>query len=297
MTIIDLRYSTTGTWYKGNTHLHSTASDGGWTFAELAQAYAGAGYDFLFRTDHWVCSDVAADSDDYPLLWLDGIELDGRDDAGSYYHVVGLGSFGGITREMGLVAAMQAVRAQDGLLILAHPQWTGNSFDEALRWDFHGVEAYNHVCQWLNGKGRAGAYWNAMLSRNPGTLGVACDDAHVRPEHPGWNGGWVMVNAPELSRPAVMAAIRAGNFYSSTGPEFHTIACDGANVAIETSPVQFARLVGPGYLGKRVGNFEGALFTDATFDIPPDWAYAYFEIEDGCGRKAWTNTLWVDGKQ
>ena len=80
MTISTFRYTTTGTWYKGNTHLHSTASDGGWTFAELAQAYAGAGYDFLFRTDHWVCSDVAADSDDYPLLWLDGIELDGRDD-------------------------------------------------------------------------------------------------------------------------------------------------------------------------------------------------------------------------
>ena len=296
MTKSNFRYTTTGNWYKGNTHIHSTASDGGWTFAELAQAYAGVGYDFLFRTDHWVCSDVAADPNDYSLLWLDGIELDGRDDAGSYYHVVGLGSFTGLTREMGLVAAIQAAREQGGLLILAHPHWMGNSFEEALRWDFHGVEAYNHVCQWLNGKGDGGAYWSTVLARNPATLGIACDDAHVRPEHPGWNGGWIVVNAPELSRPAITAAIRAGNFYSSTGPEFHTIAYDGTTVTIETSPVQFARLVGPGSMGKRVGNFEGTLFTEATFEVPPDWAYAYLEIEDGRRRKAWTNALTVDSR-
>lgn len=294
MKIPTFRYTTTGHWYKGNTHLHSTASDGGWTFAELAEAYAGAGYDFLFRTDHWVCSDAAADDADYPLLWLDGIELDGRDDRDAYYHVVGLGAFTGISREMGLVAAMEAVRQQDGLLILAHPQWTGNSFAEALRWNFDGVEAYNHVCQWLNGKGRAGAYWNAMLARNPATLSVASDDAHVRPEHPGWNGGWIVVNAPGLSQHAVTTAIRAGNYYSSTGPAFKTIQFDGSVVTVETSPVQFARLVGPGYLGQRTGNFEGKSFTEAAFDVPPAWDYAYLEIEDDCGRKAWTNTLLVD---
>ena len=69
-------------WYKGNCHIHSTASDGGKTFAELERMYAGAGYDFLFRTDHWVVSEVGGPSDGgtpaSPLLWLDGTELDGR---------------------------------------------------------------------------------------------------------------------------------------------------------------------------------------------------------------------------
>jgi hypothetical protein len=291
------RYNTPGTWYKGNCHVHSTASDGGKTFAELARMYAGAGYDFLFRTDHWVFSDVAADAEDDPLLWLDGVELDGEDTTGAHYHVVCLGTFDGLTRELGFMAALEEARAQEGLLILAHPHWMGNSMQDALRWGFHGVETYNHVCRWLNGKGEGMVYWNAMLERSPGTLGLAVDDAHLRPEHPGWNGGWVMVNAPECSQEAILAAIRAGSFYSTCGPEFAAIECDSQTVSIRTSPVQFARLVGPAHWGARLGSFDGRTIEEATFVIPPEWPYAYVEIEDTCGRRAWTNALFTAGNK
>src|SRR5512138_3482173 len=111
----DFRYQLTGSWFKGNTHIHSTASDGGKTFAELAEIYAGAGYQFLFRTDHWVASETRSDARPYPLLWLDGIELDGDDDAGTYYHVVALGQVQGIESGMGMNAAMQAAREQDAM--------------------------------------------------------------------------------------------------------------------------------------------------------------------------------------
>jgi hypothetical protein len=287
------RYCKDGNWYKGNTHIHSTASDGGWTFEELAGAYAGAGYDFLFRTDHWVFSDASADTDggDSPLLWLDGVELDGVDEQDSYYHVVCLGRFVDLSREMGFSAALAATRQQGGLLILAHPCWTGNSFDEAARWDFDGVEVYNHVCQWLNGKGDALAYWQAMLRDRPGTLGIASDDAHIRSEHPGWNGGWVLVQAPELTPAAIMASLRAGRYYSTTGPSFLDITQEGDRVSIRTSPVQFVRLVGPGSRGLRFGSFDGRLMTEASFTIPEDWPYAYLDIEDAQGHRAWTNTL------
>ena len=119
------------------------------------------------------------------------------------------------------------------------------------------------------------------------------DDTHGKPTHPGWNGGWIVVNAPELSRPALMNAIRAGNFYASTGPDFHSITNDEGIVTIQTSPVQFARLVGPGHRGKRIGNFDGELFTKVAFDIPSDWDYVYLEIEDDKGKRAWTNTVFL----
>ena len=287
------RYDVTGTWYKGNTHLHSTASDGGKTVAELTEMYAGEGYDFLFLTDHWVFSDAETDGADAPLLWLDGVELDGRDSEGAGYHVVCLGTFDGITREMGFLGAMEAARAQGGLLILAHPHWMGNSFGDAKRWSFDGVEVYNHVCHWLNGKGDAGAYWNAMLAQAPNTLGLAVDDAHIRPEHPGWNGGWIMVRAPSRSRAAIVDAIRAGHFYSTCGPEFHALECEGRSVRFTSSPVQFARLVGPAHWGQRIGSFDGVRLDEAAFEVPEEWSYAYLEIEDAEGRRAWTNSLFV----
>jgi hypothetical protein len=287
------RYETNGAWFKGNCHLHSTASDGGKTQAEITQLYTGAGYDFLFLTDHWVASDVQGEVEEQPLLWMDGIELHGKDPTGAFYHVVCLGTFKGISREMGFVAALEAARAQDGFLILAHPHWTGNSMEDSLRWRFDAVEIYNHVCRWLNGKGDSAVFWNTMLRRFPNTLAFAVDDAHLRPEHPGWNGGWIMVNAANRSREAIQYGIRAGNFYSTCGPEFHSIQCHGTSVTIETSPVQFVRLVGPAYLGDRIGSFDGKLISEATMEIRPDWAYAYLEVEDNQGRRAWTNNLFT----
>jgi hypothetical protein len=287
------RYTMTGSWWKGNTHVHSTASDGGKDFTELAELYSSAGYDFLFRTDHWIASDVRSDPGEYPLLWLDGIELDGKDARGASYHVVALGSFRGLQRGMGLQQGIQAARAQGGLLILAHPHWMGNTFEEALRWGFDGVEVYNHICRWLNGKGDGGAYWSAMLTQAPNSLAFAADDAHISSSHPGWNGGWVMVNAGECTSEAILSALRAGNFYASCGPRIDSIEYDGDEVSVRCSPVQVARLVGPGPHGERTGAFDGSLLTQATFKVPASWAYAYLEIEDAQGRRAWTNPLFV----
>ncbi len=101
--------------------------------------------------------------------WM-GSSWMGSNSTGAGYHVVALGSFQGVQRGMGLQQAMEATRAQGGMLILAHPHWMGNTFEDALRWQFDGVEVYNHVCRWLNGKGDGGPYWSAMLTHYPNTL-------------------------------------------------------------------------------------------------------------------------------
>ena len=285
------RYDTSKKWVKGNTHIHSTKSDGGKTYAELAQMYRAAGYDFIFHTDHWYPSAVESDGVDTPLLRINGIELDGHDYGGNYFHVVCLGSFTGISKEMGFVPAMEAIRQQGGLLILAHPAWTGNTQEDAVRWGFHGVEIYNHVCHWLNGKSSGLVHWNTALEKSPNTTGFSVDDAHISSKHSGWNGGWIQVNVPALTTKNVLSAIKSGNFYSSTGPEFQKLSFVNGTVSFESSPVQFARLVGPRRYGKRTGNFDGMTFMEGSFEIPEDWDYAYLEIEDTAGKRAWTNTL------
>jgi hypothetical protein len=287
------RYNTRGTWYKGNTHLHTTASDGGKTYTELADLYAASGYDFIVYTDHWFSSDVSSVQPGAPLLLIDGIELDGRDHTGAYYHVVCLGKTNGIQHDMDFEAAMQSARAQDVMIILAHPYWSGNTFDDANRWAFCGVEVYNNVCQWLNGKGNGAVHWNAMLEENPDILAFAVDDTHLRPDHPAWNGGWIVVNSSELSENAILKAIRKGNFYASCGPSFYNLVYDGVSLHIDSSPVRYVRLVGPGYRGLRQWAEDDGLLTTATLEIPANWDYVYLEIEDAHGRTAWTNTLFI----
>lgn len=287
------RYDTSANWYKGNTHLHSIASDGGMDFPALAALYASAGYRFLFRTDHWVASDVAADGEGFPLLWIDGIELDGKDAAGVYYHIACLGKTGRMSPKHGLENALRQAQNAGALLVLAHPHWTGNTLEDALRFDFDGVEVYNHVCHWLNGKSNGLVHWEARLRHKPATLALAVDDGHLRPEHPGWNGGWIVVNAPECTSDAILGAMRRGNFYASCGPEFHSIEMEGQDLVVTTSAVQFVRLVGPNYNGERLGSFDGQVITEARFTLPEEWPYAYLEIEDHQGKRAWTNSLFL----
>lgn len=290
------RYGAEGNWYKGNTHIHSVASDGGCTFSQLAERYAGAGYDFLFRTDHWVCSTVAEDDMPYPLLWIDGVELDGRDGTGAAYHVVCLGTVSGLAREQGLTAALDAARQQGALTIVAHPRWCGNDFSDCLRITTEGVEIYNHVCHWLNGKSDGLAYWDAMLDADPEVLGFAVDDSHLRPGHPTWNGGWVVVQASDCTADTILAAIRAGRFYSSCGPAFQSITHSDDDVTVTTSPVRCIRLVGPASRGLRWAADGTESLTSCTLQVPPEWAWAYIEIEDGNGKRAWTNTLFAAGR-
>jgi hypothetical protein len=49
----------------------------------------------------------------------------------------------------------------------------------------------------------------------------------------------------------------------------------------------------PKHWGRQLGSFDGQLLNELTVEIPADWDYAYLEIEDAQGRRAWTNALFV----
>jgi hypothetical protein len=285
------RYADLTQWWKGNLHVHSTRSDGGKTPAELAMLYAGAGYDFLVLTDHWVAGAPDDLPNPCPLTVLDGVELDGNDTTGAPFHVVCIGCRNGIDRKIGIEAAMAEARRQGAMLVLAHPLWTGNSTEDALRHGFDGVEVFNNVADWLNGKSSGAFHWDRMLDRSPSVVGPAVDDAHINAQHPPWNGGWVFVDAPKPAPGMLLAALKAGRFVSSRGPVIHSLMAQGPEVSVTCSPVRFIRLVGPAELGQRRAALEGPLLTGAAFTVPEEWAHVRLEIEDECGRRAWTNAL------
>jgi hypothetical protein len=283
------RYNTAGPWFKGNTHIHSTASDGSNSYRELAERYAGAGYDFLFATDHRYPARIESEPD-LPLLCFNGIEIDGTDTLGGSYHVVGLGIHEDIGRETPFIEALRLLKSRGIFTILAHPQWWSNNAEESLRHDFDGVEVYNNVTWWANGKGRSDYIWDRMLGANLDVLGFACDDAHITEEYPGWNGGWIVVCAPELTRENILAAIRRGEFYASCGPEIHSIHTCGDALRVRTSPVRMAWLVGP-TLGPYAWAADEEGLTEVELGIPADAGRWRLEIEDFQGKRAWTNTL------
>lgn len=286
------RYDCSGEWLKGNVHMHTTHSDGRLTPREAAEFYAERGYDFICITDHMVPFVVSESNDEFPLPVLDGIELHGQDDQGSFYHVVCIGNVDGIASDTDFMDALEKARSQGSLLIWAHPHWSDNTVAEGMRHGFQGIEVYNCSSHRAWGKGSGAFHWDAILRRQPDMLGFATDDSHFIEGVPLEAGGWIMVNAPELSPEAITASIRQGNFYSSNGPEFRTIYIERGNrVVAETSPVVHARLIGPRDKNKYKGALGREPVTDIHFRIPDEWPFARLEIEDADGKTAWSNPL------
>lgn len=129
----------------------------------------------------------------------------------------------------------------------------------------------------------------AALNAEP-LYGLATDDSHT---YHGGNvspgRGWVMVHAEELSGNALVEAMRAGDFYASSGVTLESIAYDGASkiLTIQIQPedgvTYQTRLTGtrssyrPGQLGGESGigeTFSEKSGTTAQFSIPSDALYA-----------------------
>jgi hypothetical protein len=281
-----------GKWFKGNMHMHTNRSDGSLSVVEAAAYYAERGYDFIAITDHRSPFITAEFHEKLPIIVLDGIELDGQDDDGSFYHVLCIGGVSGITKDMPLMQAVQKAKSEGSFLIWAHPPWSGNSVVEGMRHGFHGVEVYNHTTEMTIGKGLGAFHWDSVLEQKRDMVGLATDDNHFVQGAPPQVGGWIMVNATELSPEAIMASIRSGNFYSSTGPEFKSLYVEqGDRVVAETSPIVHARLIGPITHWKWRATTDNRTMTQFHFRIPEEWPFARLEIEDVAGKKAWSNAL------
>ena len=282
------KYDTTGNWYKGNLHLHTTNSDGFLTDEEVIARYSEGGYDFIAITDHWKVYQQNGCRSTSQLLVIEGIELDGFDEHGANLHVLAIGVSNGLSTQKNFNTALRAAREQGALLVWAHPHCTGNKVSEGMRHKFHGIEIYNHTSQCEIGKGFATTYWDALLENKPNFLGFAVDDTHFSPGERFWNGGWVMVNAKECTKKAILDSLFKGNFYSSRGPMFESIQVDENKIRVATSPVKYVRLVGPKSLGTWIVA-EGNGIKE--FEIPSGWTYARLEIEDENGKCAWSNPL------
>jgi len=84
-----------------------------------------------------------------------------------------------------------------------------------------------------------------LLERGRHLLAFAADDAHFTEFDDGF-GGWVWVRAPSLDHEALLAALKAGHFHSSQGPELHDLRIVGETLHVACSPVVALHLTGRG---------------------------------------------------
>jgi hypothetical protein len=101
-----------------------------------------------------------------------------------------------------------------------------------------------------------------------------------------------MVRAASLTPASIIAALKAGDFYASCGPEFTAVTLQNGRVDIVCSAVQRVILAADNH---RSQHRHGDGLTKASFDLG-DNLPAFFRIIiiDAQGRPAWTNAVWLD---
>jgi hypothetical protein len=108
-------------------------------------------------------------------------------------------------------------------------------------------------------------------------------------------GAWTVICAKERTLPAVLEALKKGEFYATQGPEFHSLTLEGTKLRAE-----FSKAVRCSLVLKQSGKCliipgQDAPGTSAEYDLEPLRAaggYARWSISDAQGRTAWSNPVY-----
>jgi hypothetical protein len=322
----------TARWYRGNTHAHTLNSDGDSPPDEVARWYREHGYHFTFITDHEFITDVAplnallGAAGRFLLISAQEVTQRVQDpshpDGLRQAHVNALG----VTRVIwplgerniatGVSIAdtyarnLAAIREAGGVAQVNHPNFRWSvPMEELLElpdstlfelWNGHpGV--YNLGGTDAQGRSMPSTevLWDSLLTRGKLLFGVADDDSHsFRPEEaenadvPRPGRAWIMVRADTLTADAILAALRRGDFYGSTGVTLADYEAGEGEISIQITPVGDRRYLTE-FIGARGQVLAAVPGPSARYAIKGTEGYVRARITDSSGRFAWTQPVWV----
>lgn len=302
-------FASSGKFYRGNLHTHSNRSDGGLDPAEVCRRYQAEGYDFIALTDHFV------GLYDYPITdtsefrnkgftTILGAEL--HSDAmenGNLWHIVAVGlpedftpphapHFNAVEGSEAMADLAQRARDAGAFVAIAHPHWSGMTEADARSIPAaHAVETYNYGCVIDHDRGEGFLTYEHLLNAGDRLTQIATDDAHFKtPDH---FGGWVMVKASENTPEALLSALKAGEFYSSSGPEIHDVRIADDHVRVDCSAA--ATIIVKGQ-GTSMTTMHGNSVTSGQLSLAPlrNSPWVRVTVVDRAGKRAWSNPIWLN---
>jgi hypothetical protein len=288
-------WTTAGTWYKGNLHTHTTNSDGALSPQEMVRQYEAKGYDFLAITDHDQLTDTS--ELESSLTFIPGEEVTANFSDLETRHLVALNLREKIPMSPGtpVQEMINRIRAAGGEVIIGHPYWSGIPMEELQQLQgYLGIEIFNTSCHYHIAKGYSLAHWDNLLGRGRRVLGFASDDAHYHfNEHRPVDTAvsFVMVKAKSRSVEDLMAAIGAGHFYASNGPEIQSIELEGDTLTVRTSPARSINIVAQNQLGESFTAPTGSTICEARCQLRGGETYLRVECWGGDDRWAWSNPV------
>ena len=192
------------------------------------------------------------------------------------------------------------------LTSINHPTWSLQGIEDLAKLDnIFAVEIYNNGA-YVEGHEEINHHvFDRLLKMGKRVFCIATDDNHngkwngADENSPYWDscGGWVMIKADRLDYESIMASLKAGNFYASTGPEIKELYIEDNALHVKTSPA--ARIVLNNQIRRAIcaypKNSEDPL-CEAVFPLGSlyEGTYIRIKVEDGHGHYAWSQPIYAD---
>lgn len=276
-------YVGSGQWLRGNLHAHTTKSDGVFQIEELVRNYEALGYDFLVITDHNKITPI--ENINPEILVLLGSEI--STDKG---HIVAVNLKEPIKPNQPSQEVIDAINAQGGIAIIAHPNW-GENFCHWQQKDlfslqnYAGIEIFNGNILRDNGSPLASDRWDMLLSRGHKCWCYAVDDTHNELDIA---NGWTMVLVDEINADSIVKALREGRCYASSGVFFEAIESDETNIRIVARNADRIAFVGRNGRWLKWVNDKFA-----SYRVRGDESYIRVEAFGPHGGMAWTQPFFI----
>lgn len=297
-------------WFKGNTHTHTTKSDGDSAPEEVARWYKEKGYQFLVLSDHNVFTDPQTLSRlvDSSFLLIPGEELTSSFEKAPV-HVNGLN----IPRKLDpqtdttLLGTIQKnvdeVRSVKGAPHINHPNfgWAIDKFTLLKVRNNNLLEIYNGhpLVHNLGGGGKPGLeeVWDFLLTSGMRIYGIAVDDAHhfkgeFGPTRSNPGKGWVVVRAHSLNAQEIIDNLEAGMFYASTGVDLEDVIIEADKIEIrikQRSSFKYRT----DFIGSGGHVLSSSVENKAVYRLKGDEQYVRAKISDSGGGVAWVQPVFV----
>lgn len=259
-------------WYKGNTHCHSTVSDGDNPTYKVVQKYHDHGYNFLLVTDHNFLVNPDTIKMPSPLrkdfILIPGEEVTDRNSVHTTAFNIKkyvpfsndpqketdlqkrrkeirntLKTPGTLSKTELLQKHVNDIIKAGGIPFLNHPNFAeGLQVSDILPVkNLHHMELYNGhpgVYNWgKEGHISVEAKWDSLLSYGQLIYAVASDDEHdldtQSPKDANPFRGWIMVKSSELTPESIQKAVEKGDFYASNSVILKECEASAKNYMVE----------------------------------------------------------------
>lgn len=180
-----------------------------------------------------------------------------------------------------------------------HPTWSLESYGEYMHYEgMQAMEICNYGCVVEGYDDYNPRVYDDMLRGGKRIYCIATDDNHNHGEIGTRRfdsfGGFTMIKADKLDYRTITAALEAGNFYASQGPEIHALWFEDGKLHIRCAPADRIILTTGIRRCAMVWAEPGETVTEAVFDVRPEDIYARITVIDGAGWHADTNAYFTD---